>query len=66
MIRIINHDFKWIGEDCRSFVKGNAVLLLVEKVLSLVPFNCAISRTARHVALSIFLLKMVARVSMQQ
>jgi len=66
MIRIINHNFKGIGEDGRSFFKGNAMLLLVEKILALVPFNGAFSGTARQVAVSIFVLKMVTRASMLQ
>jgi hypothetical protein len=40
------------------------MLLLVEKILALVPFNDAFS-TARQNTFSIFVLKMVARASMQ-
>jgi len=29
MIWILNRDFKWIGEDCRRFFKGNVMLFLV-------------------------------------
>src|SRR5437870_5414178 len=66
MIRIVNRDFKWICENCCSFFKGNAMLLLVEKILALVPFNWALSATTRQVAVSIFVLKMVTSASMLQ
>jgi hypothetical protein len=65
MIRIVNRDFKWICEHCRSFFKRNAMLLMVEKILALLPFNGAFSGTARQVTVSIFVLKMVTRASMQ-
>ena len=65
MIRIVNHDFERIGKDCRRFFKGNVMLLLVEKILAVIPFNGAFSGTARQVAVSIFVLKMVTRASMQ-
>ena len=42
------------------------MLLLVEKILALVPFNGPFSRTARQVAASIFVLKMVTRASILQ
>ena len=42
------------------------MLLLVEKILALVPFNGAFSRSARQVDVSIFVLKMVTRASMLQ
>jgi len=54
VIRIVNRDFKWICEDRGSFFKRNVVALLVEKVLTLVPFNGAFSATVRQVTVSIF------------
>jgi len=42
------------------------MLLLIEKILALVPFNGAFSRTIRQVAASILVLKMVTRASMLQ
>ena len=66
MIRIADRDFKWICEDCRSLFKGNAMLLLIETILALVPFSGALSPTARQAAASIFVLKMVTRASMPQ
>ena len=42
------------------------MLLLVEKILALVPFNRALSATTRQVAVSIFVLKMVTPASMLQ
>jgi hypothetical protein len=38
--------------------------LLIETILALVPFSGALSPTARQVAVSIFVLKMVTRTSM--
>jgi hypothetical protein len=64
MIRIVNRDFKRICEDCRRLLKGNAMFLLVEKILALVPFNNAFSRTALQIAVSIFVWKMVTHASM--
>jgi len=64
VIRIINHNFKRIGEDRRRFFKGNAMLPLVEKILALIPLNCAFSRTTRQVDAPIFVLKMVTCASM--
>ena len=40
------------------------MLLLVEKILALVPFNGAFSHAPRQVVVSIFVLKMVTRASM--
>ena len=65
MIRIVNSDFKGICEDSRGFFKRSAMFLVVEKILALIPFNGAFSGTARQVAVSIFVLKMVTRASMQ-
>lgn len=42
------------------------MLLLIEEILALVPFNAAFSCTVRQVAFSIFVLKMVTRASMLQ
>jgi hypothetical protein len=63
VIWIVNCDFKGIREDRSGFFKRNAMLLLVEKILALVPINGAFS-TARQAAVSIFVLKMVTRTSM--
>jgi len=54
------------GSAKTRFFKGNAMLLVVEKILALVPFNGEFSRTARQLAISIFVLKMVTRASMLQ
>ncbi len=64
MIRITNHNFKRIAEDCRGFFKRNAMLPVVEKILALIPFNGAFGRTDLQVAVSIFVMKMVTRASM--
>jgi hypothetical protein len=42
------------------------MFLLIEKILAVVPFNREFSLTARQVAVSIFVLKMVTRASMLQ
>ena len=59
VIRIVESNFKLIDEERRSFIEGNAMSLLVKKILSLVPFNGEFSRMTLQASASIFILKMV-------
>lgn len=63
VIRIVESNFKLIDEDRRSFIEGNAMSLLVKKILSLVPFNGEFSRMTLQASAAIFILKMVTHTS---